>query len=50
MIIVRESQERVKLVSGKHNERTGGMGRESRIGNYVINSNIYWMCISDFEG
>lgn len=50
MIIVRESQERVKLVSGKHNERTGGKGRESRIGNYVINSNIYWMCISDFEG
>ena len=50
MIIVRESQERVKLVSGKHNEKSGRKGRESRIGNYVINSNIYWMCISDFEG
>ena len=45
-----ESQEKVKLVSGKHNEKAGRKGRESRIGNYIINSNIYWICISDFEG
>lgn len=49
-IIMRESPEKVKLVSGKYNEMAGRKGRKSRIGNYVINSNIYWMFISDLEG